>query len=199
MISLQHRSAGERLAPPLAWALALLVSCQAPGEGDKLGPNGWPLGDDGAEKIPEFASTVFAECRPAERGGGVDIWFTSPLLKFSARVTLSCDRLGAFNKELSDVVRARFGEGSVDAFRGGDPKGMSVGTRPADARAGADDIAAVEKPARLRDDPERRVPKIGVELLGPRSGEGTFGFYYSEEGANYLLLWLEDLFRRCCT
>jgi hypothetical protein len=76
---------------------------------------------------------------------------------------------------------------------------MPVGAKPEGAREGSNDIAAVEKPGRLRSDPEKLIPKIGIELLGPRAGDGTLGFFYSSEGANYLLLWLEDVFRRCCT
>jgi|GEM_PF-3630694 len=175
----------QRLSTELQRQQSSLVSNQ------KLGPLGWPLNNDGKEVYPFWnVEYIYFECWSSEPNktkgikgdfGGIFRW--------------DCETLTDEIKLLKDAIENRWGKNSIEKFRKSAHSGGPAGKQPNypegfDQEEGSDHKFVVHK----TDDPD------SIDIFWPEPGGVTAGLAWpvDETGANYILLWLEEMYQNCC-
>ncbi len=169
-------------------ALLLLPGCEEP----KLGPHGWPVDAAGKEVTPKWAhpQTIFIECWTPKPNKTVGV--KGRICNVELRWT--CETLASLIKRLGDTTAKQWGANSHAKFMAGKPQGSWSGDRP-DYPAGFDTGGDRGVPTiGLR--PENAPGVVRVETKDP-DGLGC-ELFFDEQGANYLLMWLEEAYSSCC-
>ncbi|MGQ0376111.1 MAG: hypothetical protein ACT4OW_01215 [Nitrososphaerota archaeon] len=158
----------------------------------KLGPHGWPLDANGNEIIPTFchANDFWMECwqkQPNEKTGVKGI-IGGELFRWE------CDALLDEIRKLTDKIKAKFGNNSITNFRAVNHTGNPARCGPPTYPEGFDGGNNLNVPQVDSSLPPNMTPMKDRIIITI----GTRWKFFDEEGANYMLQWLERQHAQCC-